>query len=48
MVDAAETRQRKDVLIELFEIGVLDQEELDAEMARLPESDKQALPSPSG
>jgi hypothetical protein len=35
MADSAETRQRRDVLIELFEIGVLDRQELDAKMVRL-------------
>ncbi len=50
MPHSAETRRRRDFLIELYELGVLDQEELDVEMARLPkpEPEEQTLPSPSG
>jgi len=36
MAHSPATRRRRDVLIELFELGILDQEELDAEIVRLP------------
>lgn len=39
MAHSAATGRRQDVLIELFELGVLDQQELDAEIASYPETE---------